>query len=101
MGASSLILITNQTTNKHELWPKQKAITSVFMWAFRSQGNQMVLRHLALPEWLCIASRQPHDGVGKTTLRIRRNKVSITLSGVNDIRVTCKGSDGFFFFRSF
>lgn len=57
----------------------------------------MVLRHLALPEWLYIASRQPHDGVGKTTLRIRRNKVSITLSGVNDIHVTCKGSDGFFF----
>lgn len=48
----------------------------------------MVPRHPALPEWFYIASKQPDDSVGKTTLRIRINKVSITLSSVHDIHVT-------------
>lgn len=56
----------------------------------------MVPRHPALPEWLYVASRQPNDGVGKTTLIIRINKVSITLSSVNDIHVTARDQKDFF-----
>lgn len=48
----------------------------------------MVLWRPSLPEWLCIASRQPNDNVEKAALRMRINKVSALLSGVNDIHVT-------------
>lgn len=71
-----------------QIMTKKKPIRSVFMWAFRSEGNQMLPRHPPLPEWFSIASRQPNDSVGKTTLRIWINKISIPLPSVNDIHVT-------------